>query len=237
MYELLLYAHIVSGVIWVGGAVAIQALAFRVARSDDPGEVPRIARHMEAMGMWLFMPAALVILITGTLMTVQAWSFSQPWIAIAIALWVLSAVAGATYLGPRAKRAAALFDAEGPSSRRSPRADRPAVHRLSARAGQLRGHHRPHGFQAGRLTIPPPRSTVDGSRDEAVEPCRRVARRPTGRSRDAARQPSGSSSHEPSDVGCNAVPARSERPAAESTESHAARRRHRRGRYPDCAAG
>jgi hypothetical protein len=33
-----------------------------------------------------------------------------------VALWVLSAALGAVYLGPRVKRAAELFEAEGPTS-------------------------------------------------------------------------------------------------------------------------
>jgi uncharacterized membrane protein len=49
-------------------------------------------------------------------MTLQAWSFGQAWIALAVALWVLSAVLGAVYLGPRVKRAAELFEVEGPTS-------------------------------------------------------------------------------------------------------------------------
>ena len=115
MYDLLVYAHIVSAVIWVGGAVAIQALAVRVERSD-PAMAPALARHMEALGKWLFAPAALVILISGVAMTIQAWSFGQVWIAVSVVLWVASAVAGAVYLGPRAKRAAESFEAEGPTS-------------------------------------------------------------------------------------------------------------------------
>ena len=35
---------------------------------------------------------------------------------VSVALWILSAVAGAIYLGPRAKRVGELFDAEGPTS-------------------------------------------------------------------------------------------------------------------------
>lgn len=115
MYQLLLYLHILAGVIWVGGAVAIQVLAVRIGRSD-PAMAPALARHMEALGRWLFAPAALVILISGAAMTIQAWSFGQVWIAVSIALWVASAVGGAVYLGPRAKRAAETFEAEGPTS-------------------------------------------------------------------------------------------------------------------------
>lgn len=116
MYELLLYVHILSAVVWVGGSVYVQLLALRVTRSSDPHELPRLGRHIEAIGTWAFMPAAVLILLTGAVMTVQAWRFEQLWIAVSIGLWVVSAVAGALYLAPRSKRAAELFEAEGPES-------------------------------------------------------------------------------------------------------------------------
>ncbi len=115
MYQLLLYLHILGGVIWVGGAVAIQVLAVLVGRSD-PAQAPALARHFEALGRWLFLPASLVILVSGAAMTIQAWSFGQVWIAMSVSLWVASALAGALYLAPRAKRAAAAFEADGPTS-------------------------------------------------------------------------------------------------------------------------
>jgi uncharacterized membrane protein len=116
MYQWLLYVHILAAVVWVGGAVFVQVLAVRVMRSSDPTELPVLARHVEALGTFLFMPAALLILLSGAAMTIQAWNFGQGWIVAAIALWVLSAVAGALYLGPRSKRAARLFESEGPTS-------------------------------------------------------------------------------------------------------------------------
>jgi uncharacterized membrane protein len=116
VYQLLVYLHVLGAVIWVGGAVAIQVLAIRFSRSADPAELARFAPHMEFLGSRLFGPAAVVILVTGLIMTVQAWSFDQLWIAVALVLWILSAVSGAVYLGPRARRAAALVEAEGPSS-------------------------------------------------------------------------------------------------------------------------
>ena len=58
-------------------------------------------------------------------MVSQHWSFDQAWIIGAIALWVLSAVAGAVYLAPRAKRANELFEEEGPAS--------PAAHAIIGR--------------------------------------------------------------------------------------------------------
>lgn len=116
MYQLLLFVHIVSAVIWVGGAFAAQALAWMISRSDDPLEMPRFGRRLETLGTYVFMPVAVVLFIAGAWMTVLRWSFDQPWVAVAIGLWVLSAVAGAVYLGPNAKRAAALFETEGAGS-------------------------------------------------------------------------------------------------------------------------
>ena len=117
MYHLLLYIHILSAIVWVGGAFYVQLLSIRVGQSGDPAELPRLGRHIEALGNWAFIPAATLILISGAVMTVRSWSFGQLWIAASIALWLLSAVAGAAYLSPTSKRAAALFEAQGPESK------------------------------------------------------------------------------------------------------------------------
>lgn len=116
MYQVFLYVHIICAVIWVGGAVYAQLLALRVSRSPDSSELPHLARHIEFIGTRVFLPAALLLFVSGTAMTLQAWSFGQTWIAVSVALWVLSAVVGAVYLGPRVKRAAELFETEGPTS-------------------------------------------------------------------------------------------------------------------------
>ena len=47
MYELLVYIHVVSAVVWVGGAFFVQILAVRVNRSDDPMDLPRLARQTQ----------------------------------------------------------------------------------------------------------------------------------------------------------------------------------------------
>jgi uncharacterized membrane protein len=115
-YSVLLFVHIVCAVIWVGGAFAIQLLAFLVSRTGDQLELVRLMRYFELIGSRVFVPVATLLFIAGAAMTLQAWSFGKTWIAVSVALWVLSAVAGALYLGPRAKRVGDLFNAEGPSS-------------------------------------------------------------------------------------------------------------------------
>jgi uncharacterized membrane protein len=115
-YSVLLFVHIVCAVIWVGGAFALQLLAFLVSRTGDRLELARLLRYFELIGSRVFVPVATLLFIAGAAMTLQAWSFGRTWIAVSVALWVLSAVAGAVYLGPRATRVGELFNVEGPSS-------------------------------------------------------------------------------------------------------------------------
>jgi len=119
VYHLLLYVHVICAVIWVGGAFFLQLLAIRAESSTDITEIPRLTRTIEAIGNRVFVPAAGLLLLSGGAMTVSSWSFGRTWIAVSVALWVVSAVAGAVYLAPRLKKAVRLFDAEGPDSPRA----------------------------------------------------------------------------------------------------------------------
>ena len=115
----------------------------------DPAELARLLGYFERIGSRVFVPVATLLFIAGAAMTLQAWSFGKTWIVLAVALWVLSAVAGAIYLGPNAKRVGELFDAEGPTSDAGRALMKSTLPRLPARAGQLRDRDRPDGVQAG----------------------------------------------------------------------------------------
>jgi len=116
MYELIKYVHILCAVVWVGGAFYAQLLAIRVSRSPDPGDLPKLAHHLEYLATRVFIPASIILFAAGVFMTTQRWAFQQTWISIAIVLWLVSALTGAIYLGPRVKRIGDLFDSEGPAS-------------------------------------------------------------------------------------------------------------------------
>ena len=116
MYELVKYVHILCAVVWVGGAFYAQLLAIQVARSSDPADLPKLGRHIEFLGTRVFLPASILLFIAGVIMTTQRWAFQQTWISIAIVLWLVSALVGSLYLGPKSKRVAQLFEAEGPLS-------------------------------------------------------------------------------------------------------------------------
>ena len=162
MYQVLLYVHIICAVIWVGGAFFSQLLALRVERSTDPADLPKLGRNIEFLGLRVFLPASILLFLAGAAMVAQQWSFGQTWVAVAIGLWILSVIAGAFYVGPRTKKIAELFEAEGPTSTAA-RALLSRVFLVSRlELGELRRHHRPDGLQAGRrgrvspaLTAPP----------------------------------------------------------------------------------
>jgi len=116
MYLILLYLHIICAVIWVGGAFFSQLLALRVERSTDPADLPKLGRNLEFLGLRVFLPASIVLFLAGVAMVLQQWSFGQTWIALAMGLWLLSVIAGSIYIGPRTRKIAELFEAEGPTS-------------------------------------------------------------------------------------------------------------------------
>jgi uncharacterized membrane protein len=116
LYELVKYVHILCAIVWVGGAFYAQILALQVAKSSDPADLPKLGRHIEFIGTRVFLPASILLFIAGVILTTQRWAFQQTWISIAIVLWLFSALVGSLYLGPRSKKVAELFDAEGPTS-------------------------------------------------------------------------------------------------------------------------
>jgi uncharacterized membrane protein len=116
VYQVLVYVHIVCAVIWVGGSFFAQLLALRAQRASDPSVLPTIGRYIEYLGMRVFLPASIVLFIAGAIMVAQAYSFGDLWVSVSMGLWLLSVIAGALYIGPRTKKIAELFEAEGPSS-------------------------------------------------------------------------------------------------------------------------
>jgi uncharacterized membrane protein len=125
MYELLKYIHVVCAIIWVGGAVYIQVLAFRVQRSGDPSLLGRLGPEIEFIGTRVFVPASVILFVAGVALTAQRWSFQQAWISIAMVLWFVSLLVGALFLGPQSKKLGALVATDGPAA--------PSVAAVSAR--------------------------------------------------------------------------------------------------------
>jgi hypothetical protein len=102
-------------IVWVGGAVAVQLFALRAQASTEPGRMATLTADAEWIGMKIFMPTSIVLLLMGILMTVDRWAFEDPWIVIGIIGILFSIGVGAGFLGPESGRLKQLIATKGPS--------------------------------------------------------------------------------------------------------------------------
>ena len=116
IYRAIVYIHIVAAIAWVGGSFFLQLLGIRTARSTDPDDLPKLGRQIEWFGLRYFLPVSVVTFAAGVILVTQRWQFSQLWISLAMLLWLVSVILGALYIGPRSKKVAELFEAEGATS-------------------------------------------------------------------------------------------------------------------------
>jgi len=99
-YDLLLAVHVLAAAVWVGGAIVLQVLELRAGRAGAGAAVAHL-RDAEFIGTRVFIPASLVVLGAGIALVVDGgWSL-EPWIVFALAVWALSFLTGALFLGPR----------------------------------------------------------------------------------------------------------------------------------------
>jgi uncharacterized membrane protein len=116
-YDWLLTVHVLAAIIWVGGAFTVDMMAIRIARDPDPARLASFARDVEVIGLRVFLPASLVLLVFGFWLVHEGhWSLSDGWLAFGLAVIAITIVTGATFLGPESGRISKLIDAEGPAS-------------------------------------------------------------------------------------------------------------------------
>ena len=115
-YEALLTVHIIAAVIWVGGAFAVNILVARMQKAGDHARLLDLTKDFEALGMKVFMPASIVVLLAGIglVLEVDGFDFTDFWVAFGLAGIAFSIVVGAGYLSPESGRLNALAASKGP---------------------------------------------------------------------------------------------------------------------------
>lgn len=115
-FEFLLVGHLLAAMVWLGGDLMIQMFYLR-ARATGPEAVGQFAKDVEWIGLRVLNTASLLVVVFGVLMVLDSdvYEFSQFWISAALAMFLLSAVTGAAFLGPESGRIGALSDERGPS--------------------------------------------------------------------------------------------------------------------------
>ena len=112
-YELLLFAHLVFVITWLGTDVAVQVLSFRTLAASPQRQVD-FMRDVEWLGQRLLIPASLLVLVFGFLLVNEiGYEVADTWILLALAGFAFSFVLGAGFLGPETGRIGRLVDERG----------------------------------------------------------------------------------------------------------------------------
>ena len=115
MYDWILAAHIFGAVAWVGGALTLQVLATRAQRSGNPAYMAAFARDAEWIGMRVYLPASILVLIAGIGLVLEGpWEFGTFWVLFGLVAIFASAITGATFIGPESGRIGKLMAERGP---------------------------------------------------------------------------------------------------------------------------
>jgi uncharacterized membrane protein len=118
-YNALKFVHVLSAVVWVGGACTVQVYAFLATRTNDPLKIASFAGDTEFVGMRIFQPSSLNLLVSGIFTihdSVAAWSYSQGWVQFGLVVIALSILVGAGFLGPEAGRIGKATERDGVES-------------------------------------------------------------------------------------------------------------------------
>lgn len=115
-YEILLFLHIGAAAIWIGSAFLFFVLLLHAKRSNDPLLAERLGANVEWLAKRLFIPASLIVLVLGILLTIEGpWSFDQLWIVLGLAGMGSSFLIGVGVIEPTTKKMHAAIEAHGPA--------------------------------------------------------------------------------------------------------------------------
>lgn len=118
-YNSLKFVHVLSAVVWVGGACTLQTFAIRINGTGDGARMATFAKDAEFVGNRIYLPSSIILLVSG-IFTIHesggAWSYDQTWVQIGLAMILVSIAIGAGFLGPQAGRIARAIEQGGADS-------------------------------------------------------------------------------------------------------------------------
>lgn len=115
-YEFWLFVHVIAAIVWVGGATAIQVFGVLTKRAADPAKTAFFAANASVAVLWVFLPAALLVLVSGVGLREEGnWDWGEPFIYLGLVFWAVVSLIAFGFLGRALGRAGATLAAEGPS--------------------------------------------------------------------------------------------------------------------------
>jgi uncharacterized membrane protein len=116
IYELWLFLHLSAAMVWIGGAVAVQVFAALAKASGDPARSAALGKDTGVVARWLFMPASLVVLVSGILLVNEgSWDWDEWFVVLGLVGWAVVSFTAFGYLSRSLSRVGMRMATEGPS--------------------------------------------------------------------------------------------------------------------------
>lgn len=105
LYVILKFVHVLAMAVWVGGMIALLILNRRLTAARETSATQAIGKQMPFVSTRIFMPSALITLITGIGMVHAGnLSFRTKWIIWGIVALIASFIVGGVFTGGMARK-------------------------------------------------------------------------------------------------------------------------------------
>lgn len=113
MTELLLTAHVLGAVVWVGASATLLVLGYHL-RSRDAQTRVEYTRWTEWFGPRVIAPASIAVIVAGPLLVGEiGYEFDQLWLHLGFAGWFISFLLGVAFYPREGKRRELLIEHNG----------------------------------------------------------------------------------------------------------------------------
>lgn len=108
LYSIFKFLHIVTAIAWVGGGVTMLALSLMALARGDEDMASHTVRHVSFLGTRWFVPASMLTLVFGLIMTLLGGLWGEAWIIIGLAGFASTFCTGLFGLKPLSEQIEAL---------------------------------------------------------------------------------------------------------------------------------
>jgi uncharacterized membrane protein len=109
LYELVLFVHVTAVVVAFGATFAYPFFQVGVERRSPRG-VPAMLHAMHVTSRYLVVPGSLVVLASGTYLTLDGWAFDELFVVVGLVVAIALVLLGALVFDPLERRLLALAE-------------------------------------------------------------------------------------------------------------------------------